>query len=91
MGVNQGHEATRTAQAIINLALMTGNIGRPGTGANSITGQCNGMGSRLFSNTSGLLGGRDFLKAEHRDDSGARPLRPQSQVGIPKDQNSLEL
>jgi len=33
MGVNQGHEATRTAQAIINLALMTGNIGRPGTGA----------------------------------------------------------
>ena len=48
MGVNQGHEATRTAQAIINLALMTGNIGRPGTGANSITGQCNAMGSRLF-------------------------------------------
>ena len=48
MGVNQRHEATRTAQAIINLALMTGNIGRPGTGANSITGQCNAMGSRLF-------------------------------------------
>jgi anaerobic selenocysteine-containing dehydrogenase len=68
MGVNQGHESTRTAQAIINLALMTGNIGCPGTGANSITGQCNAMGSRLFSNTSGLLGGRDFLKAEDRDD-----------------------
>jgi assimilatory nitrate reductase catalytic subunit len=61
MGVNQGHEATRTAQAIINLALMTGNIGRPGTGANSITGQCNAMGSRLFSNTTNLLGGHDFL------------------------------
>ncbi|MGL4561288.1 MAG: molybdopterin-dependent oxidoreductase, partial [Brevinema sp.] len=40
MGVNQGYEAVRTAQAIINIALMTGNIGRPGTGANSITGQC---------------------------------------------------
>ena len=66
MGVNQGHEATRTAQALINLALMTGNIGRPGTGANSITGQCNAMGSRLFSNTTNLLGGRDFLNAEHR-------------------------
>jgi assimilatory nitrate reductase catalytic subunit len=37
----------RTAQSLINLALMTGNIGRPGTGANSITGQCNAMGSRL--------------------------------------------
>jgi assimilatory nitrate reductase catalytic subunit len=60
MGVNQGHEATRTAQAVINLALMTGNVGRPGTGANSITGQCNAMGSRLFSNTTNLFGGRDF-------------------------------
>ncbi len=67
MGVNQGHEATRTAQAIINLALMTGNMGRPGTGANSITGQCNAMGSRLFSNTTNLLGGHDFTKREHRE------------------------
>lgn len=66
MGVNQSHQATRTAQAIINLALMTGNIGRPGTGANSITGQCNAMGSRLFSNTTNLLGGHDFGNAEHR-------------------------
>ena len=59
MGVNQGHESTRTAQAIINLALMTGNIGRPGTGANSITGQCNAMGSRLFANITSLIGGHD--------------------------------
>jgi assimilatory nitrate reductase catalytic subunit len=66
MGVNQGHEATRTAQAIINLALMTGNIGRPGTGANSITGQCNAMGSRLFANVTSMLGGHDFAKAQHR-------------------------
>ncbi len=66
MGVNQGHEAVRTAQSIINLALMTGNIGRPGTGANSITGQCNAMGSRLFSNTTNLLGGHAF------DDPAAR-------------------
>jgi len=66
MGVNQSHEGTRTAQSLINLALMTGNIGRPGTGANSITGQCNAMGSRLFSNTTNLLGGRDFANAAHR-------------------------
>ncbi|HEX9682506.1 MAG TPA: molybdopterin-dependent oxidoreductase [Acidimicrobiales bacterium] len=66
MGVNQSHQGVRTAQAIIALALMTGNIGRPGTGANSITGQCNAMGSRLFSNTSGLLGGRDFADATDR-------------------------
>lgn len=66
MGVNQSHEGTRTAQAMINLALMTGNIGKPGTGANSITGQCNAMGSRIFSNTTALLAGHDFSNAEHR-------------------------
>jgi assimilatory nitrate reductase catalytic subunit len=66
MGVNQSHEATRTAQAIINLALITGNIGRPGTGANSITGQCNAMGSRLYANVTSLIGGHDFQNAEHR-------------------------
>ncbi len=60
MGVNQGYEAVRTAQAIINICLMTGNIGRPGTGPNSVTGQCNAMSSRLFSNTTCLFGGGGF-------------------------------
>ena len=60
MGVNQGYEAVRTAQSIIDLAIMTGNIGREGTGANSLTGQCNAMGSRAFSNTAGLYGGGEY-------------------------------
>jgi assimilatory nitrate reductase catalytic subunit len=67
MGVNQSHEGVRTAQAIINLCLITGNIGKPGTGPNSITGQCNAMGSRLFSNTTSLVGGHDFANAAHRE------------------------
>ncbi len=66
MGVNQSYQGVRTAQALINLALMTGHIGKPGTGANSITGQCNAMGSRLFSNTTGLLAGHEFANADHR-------------------------
>ncbi|MEP4076438.1 molybdopterin oxidoreductase family protein [Haloferula sp.] len=66
MGINQSHEGVRAAQAMINLALITGNIGKPGTGANSITGQCNAMGSRLFSNTTSLVGGHDFAIDEHR-------------------------
>jgi anaerobic selenocysteine-containing dehydrogenase len=57
MGVNQSHQGVRTAEAVINLALLTGNIGRAGTGPNSITGQCNAMGSRLFSNTTSLFAG----------------------------------
>ncbi|MHA1680588.1 MAG: molybdopterin oxidoreductase family protein [Promethearchaeota archaeon] len=67
VGINQSHQATRTAQAIINLALMTGNIGKPGTGANSITGQCNAMGARIFSNTTSLLGGYKFNSLEDRE------------------------
>ena len=67
MGVNQGHESTRTAQGVINLALMTGNIGKPGTGANSITGQCNAMGSRLFANATSMLGGHDPANEAHRE------------------------
>lgn len=84
MGVNQSHEGVRTAQAIIALALLTGNIGRPGTGANSITGQCNAMGSRLWSNTTNLFGGRAFTDAADRQevasrlgiDEGRIPTRP---------------
>ena len=80
MGVNQGHEATRTAQAIINLALMSGNIGRPGTGANSITGQCNAMGSRLFANITSLLGGHDFANPAHRAKVSAALALPEERI-----------
>ena len=66
MGVNQSHQSTRTAQAIINLCLMTGQIGKPGTGPNSITGQCNAMGSRIYGNSSTMLGGYDFTDAAQR-------------------------
>ncbi len=78
MGVNQGYEAVRTAQAVINLALMTGNIGKPGTGANSITGQCNAMASRVFSNTTMLLGGGEFADPVRR-------RRLSRVLGVPED------
>lgn len=71
MGVNQSHEAVRTAQAIIALCLMGGHIGKPGTGPNSITGQANAMGSRLYSNTTSMVGGRDFLSPQHRAEVAA--------------------
>ncbi|RYD24747.1 MAG: nitrate reductase, partial [Verrucomicrobiaceae bacterium] len=67
MGINQSYEGVRAAQAMINICLMTGNIGKPGTGPNSITGQCNAMGSRLFSNTTSLVGGHDFSEPSHRE------------------------
>jgi assimilatory nitrate reductase catalytic subunit len=66
IGINQGYQAVRTAQSIINLAVITGNMGKEGTGANSLTGQCNAMGSRLYSNTTALYGGKDFDNPVHR-------------------------
>ncbi len=80
MGVNQSHQGVKTAQAAINLALMTGNIGRPGTGANSITGQCNAMGSRLYSNTTNLLGGRDFTDPADREAVAALLKIPEDRI-----------
>lgn len=65
MGINQSHNAVRAAQSIINLQLLLGNYGKPGTGGNSITGQCNAMGSRLFSNQASLYG-HDFGSSEAR-------------------------
>lgn len=79
MGVNQGYEAVRTAQSIINIALMTGNIGKPGTGANSITGQCNAMSSRAYSNTAVMYGGGDFTNP-------ARRARISEVLGVREDQ-----
>lgn len=67
MGVNQSYQGTRTAQAILNIALITGNIGRPGTGGGSITGQCNAMGSRLWSNTTNLIGHHRFESSDDRE------------------------
>ncbi|MDH5464518.1 MAG: molybdopterin-dependent oxidoreductase, partial [Thiovulaceae bacterium] len=60
MGVNQSFMGTDTVSAIINLHLITGQIGREGTGPFSITGQCNAMGTRETGFTSSLPGYRNF-------------------------------
>jgi len=60
MGVNHSTQGTETVNAICNLALLTGNVGRIGGAPFSITGQCNAMGSREMSFTSSLPGYRKF-------------------------------
>ncbi len=60
MGVNHSTQGAETVSAINNLALLTGNIGRPGAAPFSITGQCNAMGTREAGFTSGLPGYRKF-------------------------------
>jgi len=66
MGVNHSTLGTATVNALCNLALLTGNIGRAGAAPFSITGQCNAMGTREAGFTSGMPGYRKF------DDAGDR-------------------
>ncbi|HEV2273549.1 MAG TPA: nitrate reductase [Acidobacteriaceae bacterium] len=71
MGVNHSSIGTETVNAINNLALLTGNIGRPGASPLSITGQCNAMGTRETGFTSGLPGYRKFESEEDRSELAA--------------------
>lgn len=66
MGVNHSTKGTETVNAINNLALLTGQIGRPGAAPFSITGQCNAMGTREAGFTSSPPGYRKFESAEDR-------------------------
>ncbi len=69
MGVNQSQEGTAKVRTIINLHLMTGQIGKPGAGPFSLTGQPNAMGGREAGGLSHLLPGyRVVTNPEHRAD-----------------------
>jgi anaerobic selenocysteine-containing dehydrogenase len=67
MGVNHSTKGTETVNAINNLALVTGKIGKPGASPFSITGQCNAMGTREAGFTSSLPGYRKFESAADRE------------------------
>ena len=71
MGVNHSTKGTETVNAINNLALVTGNIGRSGAAPFSITGQCNAMGTREAGFTSSLPGYRSFERADDREELAA--------------------
>jgi assimilatory nitrate reductase catalytic subunit len=68
MGVNHSTKGTETVNAINNLALITGNLGRAGAAPFSITGQCNAMGTREAGFASIMPGYRTFDSADDREE-----------------------
>jgi predicted molibdopterin-dependent oxidoreductase YjgC len=68
MGINQSTHGSDGVVGINNLALITGNIGKPGGTSLSITGQCNAMGTREWSSCSGLPNYRYLEVPEHREE-----------------------
>ncbi len=69
MGLNQSVVGVNKNLSLINLHLITGQIGKPGAGPFSLTGQPNAMGGREVGGLSNLLPAhRDLLNEQHRND-----------------------
>ena len=68
-GLNQSIQGTDKNAALINLHLATGQIGKPGAGPLSLTGQPNAMGGREVGGMATLLSAhRDLSNPVHREE-----------------------
>ncbi|MCL5740557.1 MAG: molybdopterin-dependent oxidoreductase [Betaproteobacteria bacterium] len=71
-GLNQSSSGTAKNAALINLHLATGQIGKPGSGPFSLTGQPNAMGGREVGGMANLLSAhRDLANPQHRAEVAA--------------------
>ena len=72
MGLNQSVQGVAKNLSLINLNLITGRIGKPGSGPFSLTGQPNAMGGREVGGLANLLPAhRDLNKEAHRQEVAA--------------------
>ncbi|MDP1968520.1 MAG: molybdopterin-dependent oxidoreductase, partial [Burkholderiaceae bacterium] len=71
-GLNQSRSGTAKNAALINLHLATAQIGKPGAGPFSLTGQPNAMGGREVGGLANLLSAhRDLDNPQHRAEVAA--------------------
>ncbi|MES1978875.1 MAG: molybdopterin-dependent oxidoreductase [Pseudomonadota bacterium] len=71
-GLNQSSSGTAKNAALINLHLATAQIGKPGAGPFSLTGQPNAMGGREVGGLSNLMSAhRDMANPDHRAEVAA--------------------
>ncbi|MBA4178802.1 MAG: nitrate reductase [Leptothrix sp. (in: Bacteria)] len=71
-GLNQSSSGTDKNSTLINLHLATGQIGKPGAGPLSLTGQPNAMGGREVGGLANLLSAhRDLANPAHRAEVAA--------------------
>ena len=69
MGLNQSATGVNKVLSLIDLHLLTGHIGRPGSGPFSLTGQPNAMGGRETGGLANLLPAhRDLSNPAHREE-----------------------
>ncbi len=69
MGLNQSVVGTDKNVSLLNLSLITGQVGKPGSGPFSLTGQPNAMGGREVGGMANLLAvHKNLLNPEHRQE-----------------------
>ncbi len=69
MGLNQSASGVNKNLALIDLNLITGHIGKPGSGPFSLTGQPNAMGGREVGGMANLLAAhKNLLDPQHRQE-----------------------
>lgn len=69
MGLNQSSAGVNKNLSLINLSLITGHVGKPGSGPLSLTGQPNAMGGREVGGLANLLPAhRDLKNPLHREE-----------------------
>ena len=69
MGLNQSSVGVNKNLSLINLNLITGHVGKPGSGPLSLTGQPNAMGGREVGGLANLLPAhRDLKNPLHREE-----------------------
>ncbi len=71
-GIEHHTQGVENCLSVINLCAATGNLGRPGAGYGTITGQGNGQGGREHGQKSDMLpGGRSINDPAHRAEVAA--------------------
>ena len=92
MGLNQSTHGTANNNAVINLHLATGQIGRAGAGPFSFTGQPNAMGGRETGGLAGLLPGHRAVTNEaHRREIEAIWHAPSGRIAPQPGLSAVEL
>ncbi|MDO3693557.1 molybdopterin-dependent oxidoreductase [Wenyingzhuangia sp. chi5] len=81
MGLNQSIIGVDKNVSLLNISLVTGQIGKPGSGPFSLTGQPNAMGGREVGGMANLLAvHKDLMNPTHRkevsDFWGSNPINP---------------
>lgn len=67
LGVTEHENGSDNVSSLVNLALLTGNVGKPGSGLNPMRGQNNVQGGADMGATPGVLPGyQDYLNPEVR-------------------------